>query len=150
MAIGKSKLHEMLRRGRLFSEAVVWFDAFNPALKKQILDWIRNDQLRAKGVDGEGNVIGYYSFATSLINPEKKFNTHYTLEDTGAFFRSMFVKVLRDRIEINADAEKDDGNLFEKYGTQIIKLTDENFEKLKAEIRKHYITEARNLIYGHQ
>lgn len=148
MAIGQSRLHEMLRRGRLFSEAVVWFETFDPALRNKILDWIRDDQLRKRGVDGDGNVIGYYSYMTSLINPKKKFNTHYTLEDTGAFFRSMFVKVLRDRIEINADADKEDENLFEKYGTKIIKLTDENFEKLKAEVKDSYIKEARRLLFG--
>jgi len=148
MAIGQSKLHELLKRGRVLSDAVAWFDAFDTKQKNDILHMIREDQLRSKGIDGTGEVIGYYSFVTTLINPLKRFNTHYTLYDTGAFYRSMFVTVLMDRIEINANADKGDENLFEKYGTQIIQLTDENFEILKASVRASYIDYAKKTLFG--
>ena len=148
MAIGQSKLHEMIRRGNLLSEAVAWLQTFDPKTKTAVLDLIREDQLKEKGIDGDGNVIGYYSYVTSLINPEKAFNTHYTFFDTGEFFRSMFVKVLSDRIEINGDGNKGDENLFVKYGSEIIKLTDENTQILKEMVRESYIKYARSIIFN--
>ena len=137
----------MLRNGKLLNEKVVWYSAFSVQLKTQILDWIREDQLRSKGIDKTGEVIGYYSLTTSFINPEKKFNTHFTLYDTGEFFRSMFVSVSADRFTVNADANKGEDNLFEKYGTGIIGLTDENLEKLKIKILDHYKVELRRVIF---
>lgn len=148
MAIGQSKLHEMIRRGRLLSDSVAWLKTFTPKTKTEILDMIREDQLRKKGIDGDGNVIGYYSYVTELINPRKKFNTHYTLFDTGEFYRSMFVTVLQDRIEINADGDKGDENLFVKYGSEIIKLTDENLSILKDVVKEAYIKYARSIIFN--
>lgn len=147
MAIGQSKLHEMLRRGKLLSDKVAWLNAFDSELKRQILDWVREDQLRSKGIDKDGEVIGYYSLVTSLINPQKKYNSHFTFYDTGDFFRSMFVSVYPDRFTIDADADKGEDNLFEKYGTKIIGLTDENLEKLKAKILEKYQAELQRIIF---
>ena len=147
MAIGRSKLHDLLRRRRLISDAVIWFDTFDVSMKVKILDMIREDQLRSKGIDGTGEVIGYYSLTTSLINPLKRFNTHYTLYDTGAFFRSMFVTVLADRLQIDAESNKGDEDLFEKFGTKIIALTDENFERLKKDVRQKYIEAVRSALF---
>ncbi len=147
MAIGKSKLHRMLQNGKKLNSATVWYTAFSTELKEQILKWIREDQLKAKGINSKGEVIGYYSLTTSFINPKKKFNTHFTFYDTGEFFRSMFVRVFPDRITINADAQKGEDNLFDLYGTEIIGITDENLEKLKEKILTHYDRELRRIIF---
>jgi len=148
MAIGQSKLHELLRRRLLLSEALTWIKAFDPVNKRIILDLVREDQLRRKGIDGDGKVIGYYSLTTSFINPLKKFNTHYTLYDTGEFFKSMYIRVLADRIEIEADSNKGDEDLFIKYGNEIVKLTDENKELVAEIIRKEYRKIVRKTLFG--
>jgi hypothetical protein len=147
MAIGKSKLHKLLQNGKKLNSATTWYNTFSVELKEQILKWIQDDQLKAKGVNKDGEVIGYYSLTTSFINPKKTFNSHYTFYDTGEFFRSMFVRVFPDRITINADAQKGEDNLFEKYGTEIIGLTDENLEKLKAKILEHYQKELKRILF---
>jgi hypothetical protein len=148
MAIGQSRLHTLMRKGKILSDAVAWFEAFTPRNKKEILDLIREDQLRDKGIDGNNNEIGFYSFATQLASDGKKQQgDHYTLDDTGAFFRSMFIRVLSDRFTINADGQKEDDNLFDKYGQEIIKLTDENIDKIKIIIRRAYITYVRKILF---
>lgn len=144
MAIGQSKLHEKLRRFRLVRENIAWLNSFDTLTKRQILDWIREDQLFDKGVDSQGKIIGYYSMTTSRINPKKKFNTHYTMKDTGDLFRSMFVNVFLNEIRIDGNDEK----LKDKkwYSKNIIALTDENITKLQAKVRQSYINQLKEIL----
>lgn len=144
MAIGASRLHEMLRKGKLLSDATAWFNAFSPRTKTEILDLVRQDQLMKRGVDGTGKVIGYYSRLTSFINPKKKFNTPYTLYDTGAFYRSMYVRVLMDAIVIEADTQKMEDKRW--FTTKILTLTDENLAILQSKIRESYIQQFQTIL----
>ena len=149
MPIGQSKLHEIVRRRRLLSESVIWFNAFDTDLKNTILNWIREDQLRAKGIDADGDVIGFYSLTTSFINPAKNFNTHYTLEDSGSFYKSMFVKVFSDRILIDANSESYTEMQDQDWFTdRILNLTDEHIQLLKGEIKQKYIEAVRKVLLG--
>ena len=130
------------------SEAVAWFESFTPKTKRELLDLIREDQLRSKGIDGNGDIIGLYSFATELItNGEKEEGTPYTFYDEGDFFRSMFIKVFSTRFEFHADGEKEEDNLFDKYGNEIIRYTDENLDKIKAILRQSYINYVRRILF---
>ena len=97
-----------------------------------------------KGIDGTGKVIGYYSQLTSLINPKKKFNTPYTLYDTGAFYRSMYVRVLLDAIIIEGDTQKMENKSW--YTTKILSLTDENLAILQSKIRESYIQQLKTTL----
>lgn len=144
MAIGKSKLHEMLRKGKLLNEAVAWYNAFSPRTKTEVLDLIRQEQLMKKGIDGTGKVIGYYSMLTVRINPKKKFNTPYTLYDTGAFYRSMYVRVLMESIEIDADTQKMEDKKW--YTTKILTLTDENLIKVQNMVKESYIKQFKDIL----
>ncbi len=149
MAIGQSRLHALLRRGKVLSDSVAWFEAFTPRTKNEILDLVREAQLRSKGIDGDGDVIGFYSFATELISGgAKQQGDHFTFDDTSEFFRSMFIRVLSDSFEIVADGQKEDDNLFDKYGQEIIALTDENLEKVKIMVRKAYVNYVRRILLG--
>ena len=137
-----------LRKTRLLLDAVAWYDSVDANVKSLILTMIQNDQLRQRGVDEFGEVIGYYSRLTeSISGGKKKFNTHYTMEDTGEFFKQMFVITMRDSLVIDSDgAEKKEDNLFDKYGTKIIGLTNENTEKLIVVLRAKYIKYARKVL----
>lgn len=117
-------------RARLLSEGKVWIDTFrnDTRFREEILEYIRQDQLKQRGIDGAGEVIGYYSWVTSRINPEKRFNTHYTLEDTGQFYSSMFIVVTSEYFEITADSQKMEDQ--EWWRESILELTDENLEKI--------------------
>jgi hypothetical protein len=147
LAIGRTKLDEHIKRYRLLNDAIAWLNTFDNATLKQIIDWIQKDQLTNKGIDKNGDVIGTYSYVTELISGgRKQQGDHYTLDDTGDFYRSMYVQVLRESIVINANANKGLDNLFVKFGTGIIGLTDENLGKLKEMARKSYIKTAKKIL----
>lgn len=151
MPIGNTKIDVNLRRVRLLSDAAAWFDMFrnDNAIKNEIVRLIKEEQLTKKGVDGNNQVIGYYSAMTSLINKKKKFNAPYDLNDTGKFYESIYVYATMDAIVTFGKREFPDGSdIFEKYGDDIIKLTDENFEKIKGMVRDAYIRYARKILFG--
>ena len=146
--IGKSKLHSTLRRGATLSDALAWYDFFTVQNRKLILDLVRYKQLNELGIDKHGDVIGYYSYATEIISQgRKQEGDPYTLDDTGEFYKSMFISVFQDLFEINADAQKGDENLFEKYGSGIVGLTDRNLDLVIVEIRKSYVNYARKVLF---
>jgi len=149
MAIGNTKYHQMLRRASLLSESLAWFDFFTSNNRLMIITMIQRKQLFEQGIDKFGNVIGEYSYATEVISRgEKQQGDHYTLEDSGEFYRSMFVVVYNDLFEINANAKKDDDNLFDLYGTGIIGLTRENMDILVQKIRHSYLMYAKRILLG--
>jgi hypothetical protein len=130
-------LKELLRKFTKLDQKKMWYEIMSkPQNKQYVINLIQRDQLRAKGVNEFNKVIGYYSPLTQMINPKKKAGSHYTLEDTGAFFRSFYVKVGKTYIEIDANSLKFDEetgeitDLFKEYGTGIIGLTDESKTKL--------------------
>lgn len=138
MAIGNTKLDVLLRRGKLLRELDMWYSAFNDATKEQIIKWVQS-QLKDEGIDGKGIVIGNYSYATELITKgRKRQGDHYTLDDTGAFYRSMQVYVGESLIEVIGDGKKGKDNLYQKYGESITTLTDENIQKLREIIQDKF------------
>jgi hypothetical protein len=130
----------------------IWHEVFSDEqFKETILNWIRNDQLFEKGIDENGDVIGYYSFVSEVINPDKMEGTPYTLYDSGEFYRSMFITVMMDAtFVIDADAIKVDENgtedLFQKYGDGIIGLAEESREKLAIECIERFNNVAREIL----
>jgi hypothetical protein len=118
------------------SQRVIFLEIMRkPAMRKFIIEQlIQKDQLQ-KGKDEDGDTMGFYSELTQKINPRKKAGDPYTLKDTGQFYKSMYIRVNSDYIEIDADPIKigDGGeqtNLFYKYGEGIIGLSQSSKEKL--------------------
>jgi hypothetical protein len=95
---------------------------------------LANDQMYEQGIDGNENKIGegFYSKKTLKIKQEKGQRTdHITLRDTEKFHNSISLQLDNSGITtIAPGAEKDDGNLMDIYGEDIIKLTDKNKDKL--------------------
>ncbi len=143
--IGQTKIDEHLRKAVLLDDSIAWFDAHTDELKEAILNMIRQDQLVEEGVDSNDEIIGYYSYLTEVMtNGRKRMGDPYNLKDTGAFFRSMFVKVLNDSILIDADYEKmEDQNW---WSIDILGLTEENLEIYAEMVKKNYILYARRVL----
>lgn len=140
--LSETSLYKRLVSYSRIEQEIAWMWTFlkDRDLKRDIIFLIQNDQLLKKGVDANDEVIGYYSQLTeSISNGRKRFNTHYTLKDTGEFFASMFVAVLKDSFIIDADGQKGKDNLFEKYGDEIIGLTDENLQKVIERIKEGFV-----------
>lgn len=114
-------------------------------IQKIILTYNRIDQL-THGLDSEGNLIGVYSPSTDINSEGQTFSFEgqtfekiayepYNFVDTGYFFRSFEVVIVGDGFYIAADDQKpDDVELTDKYGKQILGLTDENKTNLAKEM----------------
>ena len=147
-----TRIGELLNKATRVTFADVWKEVFrDEQFKVEILDWIRWDQLYNEGVDEFGQIIGTYSRATEMFNPEKLEGTPFTLYDTGEFYNSMMIEVFDDYIEINGDGLKVDEfgqttDLFQEYGYEIIGLTDESKDKLAQELVERFNTEYKRLL----
>lgn len=153
MGIKETILWSKIQSYRSLSMDYFWLLVFKDAqFKTWVLDMIRQDQLFKKGIDGDGDIIGYYSAFTESINPTKREGTPYTLFDTGDFYRSMYIYAYKNYIEVDANPIKVDEvtgeteNLFWKYGENIIALTEENMEVLRQQIKERYTNEIRKLL----
>ena len=66
-------IYQKLNKAKLLSESVAWIQSFTNDLRKEILDYIRKDQLTAKGVDENDEIIGAFK-----LPPEIKESEPYT------------------------------------------------------------------------
>lgn len=142
--IGNTPIDEHLRRVNLLIDAVAWIEAHNTTTKNLILSYIKQDQLFNQGVDMHDKIIGYYSEFTEFINPKKQAGTPYTLYDTGAFYRSMFVQVLKDSIIIDANFTKMEDQ--DWWSVDILGLNEENLNKYAQLVKENYIKYARKVL----
>lgn len=111
-------------------------------IQHYILDLNRFDQLFKGGIDANGDSLGNYSYFTDSVrrgesfsygglSSKKTINDHITLYDTGKFYKSMFVRLYKDGFTIVANSITDDGtDLTERFGDDIIGLSNESIEKL--------------------
>lgn len=142
--IGQTDIDEHLKKALLLDDSVAWFESHTKDLKKEILDYIRDDQLY-EGVDEDDDIIGYYSFWTEILSDgKKKQGEPYNLKDTGQFYRSMFVKVLKDSIIIDADFEKMEDQDWWSIG--ILGLTEENLDIYADMVKNNFILYARRIL----
>jgi len=148
MAIRQTKVDDILKRVNLLSETIAWVKTFDSATKNDVLNWIKEDQLRNKGVNKFGEVIGYYKFATEVISlGRKRAGEPYDLYDSGDFYRSMFVTVTGESIVIDANSLSFSQMKTQRwYSDSILGLTDENFDKLKRVVQRSYIKYAKEVL----
>lgn len=132
------------------SDDFVWISSFDYALKTEILNLIRNDQLTSEGIDEAGRVIGYYSFLTEIISGgAKEEGDPYDLNDSGSFYRSMFVQVFKDSFVIDAtSATFQEMKTQDWYSDGILGLTDENLQKVIQSIGEKYRGQMEKLLFG--
>ena len=105
-----------------------------------IVSAIADAQLYRRGINGRGEkIMSYAPYAASTIKKKKKKGqptTRVTLKDTGVFHESMYVVFDSEGFYITSDDEKTK-ELTKKYGKEIFRLTDENFNRiLRSHIRK--------------
>lgn len=105
-----------------------------PAVQKFILDLNRVDQLFNKGVDSKNKALGIYTPFTINSKEERGVpvpsDFHITLFDTGEFYSTFVIIPGKDFFEIDANPIREDSNLFEDFGEDILGLNDENLQVL--------------------
>jgi len=111
-------------------------------VRKKVI-YMQQQRLYETGKDSTGESLGSYSPFTVIIKQSKGQRTdHITLRDTGDFYKSMTFHATETELVFDADAQKDDDNLFDDFGIDILGLTEKNKEKL---IELIY-SELRNLL----
>jgi len=143
--IGQTAIDEHMRKVNTLFDSVAWFDSHSTLVKKSILDLIRINQLYQQGIDENEKVIGYYSAVTDMITRgQKAEGDPFTLKDTGEFYRSMYVVVLRDSIVIEADFQKMADQ--DWWTIDILGLTQKNLELYAQMVKENYIKYARKVL----
>ena len=98
-------------------------------VEKFILD-LEKERLFTFGEDSRGKTLGQYSESTKQRKRVKGLPSgHITLFETGEFYDSFTLTLTGDGFILNANAKKSETNLFERYGNDILGLSDEDFEK---------------------
>jgi hypothetical protein len=143
--IGNTDIDIHLKKAVLLDDSIAWIDAHSDEVKEEILNLIRNEQLMEEGVDANDDIIGTYSYLTEVLSGgRKRMGDPYNLNDTGAFFRSMFIKVLSDSILIDADSAKmEDQNW---WSVDILGLTEENLDIYATMVKENFILYARRVL----
>ena len=106
----------------------------NAEVRKFILNLNTNDQLFNKGIDSQNRSLGIYTPFT--INDKQQRGVpvpsdfHITLFDTGEFYSTFVIVPGKDFFEIDANPIREDTNLFEQYGEEIVGLNDESLQKV--------------------
>lgn len=132
------KLRSLFKR--LNSDAI-WFYAVDQSVKDMIIQMNTEDQLEEHGIDSLGRSLGDYSpYTVELKKLAGQRFDHITLKDTGSFYDSWVVTVMRDAIIINADDTSHyDKPLFQVWGEDVLGLTKENLEILQSVIADRYV-----------
>jgi hypothetical protein len=109
-------------------------------LKRKIIELNTERQLGDEGINALGRIIGLYSYATQFLSGgRKRAGDPFTLNDTGAFWASFNVKVSQGFITIDADGNKGEDDILDKYGIDVLGLTDENLQILIEDAKQLYI-----------
>lgn len=128
-------IRNILQKVLDFNENQAFFLLFEQSIVMDyVLDLNTNEQLFKEGVDSTGQKIGIYSGVTfdSKIRKFGRFPEHITLYDTGEFYESFKINNTKNGyIDIIANPNKNGENLFQKYGEEIVGLTDESKTKLQ-------------------
>jgi len=143
--IGETAIDQHMKKVNTLFDSVAWFEANDNLVKKSILDLIRINQLTQQGIDENEKVVGYYSAVTDMITRGRKAEgEHYTLDDTGEFYRSMYIVVLKDSIVIEADFQKMTDQ--DWWTIDILGLTEKNLELYAQMVKDNYIKYARRIL----
>jgi hypothetical protein len=110
-------------------------------------------QLFEEGIDSLSISLGNYAATTiegtSSFEGKKdkgqRFD-HITLEDTGEFYKSFKIEVSNGGFKMTANPVKDNSNLFDDFGENIVGLTKENLQIVIDAIREKIILSIREQI----
>ena len=116
-----------------------------------VIELNTKDQLFDKGENSEGKTLesigGAYSpFTVSIKQAKGQPTNRVTLFDTGEFYASFVVKPFRGGFTIDADPNKDDTDLFDEWGDEIVGLNDENLQTIINFFRNAVLEKINNRI----
>lgn len=149
-------INKLNRIKRDLRPSKIWLRVFSKkrVQKYVIEELLQREQLFEKGIDETGSPITNadngrttYSRLTEILSGgRKKEGEHYTLFDSGEFYKSMVFLLGNNYFQIDADPIKQNDNLFTKFGEGIIGLTEQSKEKLRVRLKFEYQIELKRLL----
>jgi hypothetical protein len=132
-----ANIHQILDIAIALSEEEAWIYAVDVNIQRKIIEMNTEDQLFNKGIDSLGKALGDYTpFSVRMKQEKGQRYDHITLKDTGAFYESFQIRVDNNGLTIIADdTSLYDAPLTDRFGLDVLGLTDEN-KKLLAEYLK--------------
>jgi hypothetical protein len=152
MSFGQTPIGVLAQKVANLNDTKIWLLSANtPIIKKLITDLNTEDQLFDDNIDSTGVKLsaiggGYSNITLVASKTPKKGKFDINLRDTGEFYRSWKVTVDKTGILIQADTDKDGTDLQERWGDNIIGLTDENLGVVTEAIKENYIRVLRREI----
>ena len=126
---------DILNKAINLDEVKAWYFAIDIDLQNNIIKLNTIDQLFNEGIDSLGDSLGEYSpFTVELKQAKGQPTDRITLKDTGDFYKTFKVEVKDDSFLINANPIKEDTNLFDDFGSEIVGLTEDNQKKISKTI----------------
>ena len=99
--------------------------------KNILFDYVAVDQLKEKGIDGFGKKIidrePYSPITISIKRLKGQPTNRVTLEDTGDWKDSFYIKYYQDGFEIESKDWKS-GKLLDRYGDEVLDIADYNLQ----------------------
>lgn len=119
----------------------------NKSFQEFIIDLNTEGQLFDKGINSLGvklsDIGGLYSPVTIELSKAKgrpkKSASSINLFDTGDYYKSFKIVLFNDSFDIVSDPIKDDSNLFDDWGKDIVGLTEENLQKVRDAVTEKII-----------
>lgn len=130
------KLTDIIDNGRALDQnKALFFIISKEEYKDYIIELNTTEQLFAKGIDSKGvkleDIGGKYSeYTIFLKNIQNLPIDHITLYSTGDFYESFNVIVEKDGFTIEANTIKGGDDLQDRWGNDILGLTDESINEL--------------------
>jgi len=127
-------IKELINNAKKLNQTQLLIEVFTDvSIKDDITEYITEVQLFQKGVDGLGKELKKYTpFTVSEKKRKGQKFSNTTLKDTGKFYNSFKVVVSQGgEVKIVAN---DINDLTDKYGINILTLSDEGIEKIKPKV----------------
>jgi hypothetical protein len=152
----------VLNQKKKVNQEVAWFQIVDSKdVKRFIIDLNTNSQLFDQGINSEGVPLKAISGSDSTPSGYKPLTiqiksrnsgkggktSNITLYDTGDYYESHKVTVDSKGFIITANPQKTDSNLFDRWGEEIVGLTDESLQRLINLLTERYKEYTRDFIF---
>ena len=116
---------ETIRKFKSLNFKKIIISILNTSEIKDFIVKMEQERLFNLGEDSTGASLGEYAPFTVVIKQEKgqRFD-HITLNDTGEFYESFTFHATGTELVFDANPVKDDDNLFDNFGIDILGLND--------------------------
>lgn len=116
---------ETIRKFKSLNFKKIIISILNTSEIKEFIIKMEQERLFNLGKDSTGASLGEYAPFTVVIKQEKgqRFD-HITLNDTGEFYESFTFHATGTELIFDANPVKDDNNLFDNFGIDILGLND--------------------------